>query len=98
MLQKAARVLAALVNDEILIFNFAGCQSAGDVRCAFALGLNYVTSIAEKVGNTFAKIIRSHKSKYREGEVYCLQRTRATLITPHFLHMVIKRVELCDAK
>jgi len=31
MLQKAAGVLAALVNDEILIFNFAGCQSAGDV-------------------------------------------------------------------
>lgn len=49
---------------------------AGDVFVAFALDLNYVTSgIVEKVGNTFAKIIRGHKSKYREGEVYCLQHT-----------------------
>lgn len=40
---------------------------------ALAPGLNYVTSgIVEKVGNTFAKIIRGHKSKYRGGEVYCL--------------------------
>lgn len=45
----------------------------GDVFVAFALDLNYVSSIVEKVGNTFAKIIRGHKSKYREGEVYCLQ-------------------------
>lgn len=75
-LQKATGVLAALVNDEILIFNFAGCQSAGETYstlCVYAPGLNYVTSgIAKKVGNTFAKIIRSHKSKYREGKVYCL--------------------------